>query len=43
MRDVPGTRIEFDKAMISIVLNVGGLIHTVEPDGDLSDLHERII
>jgi long-subunit acyl-CoA synthetase (AMP-forming) len=35
---VPGTRIEFDKAMISIVLNVGGLIHTVEPDGGLIDL-----
>ncbi len=35
---VPGTRIEFDKAMISIVLNVGGLIHTVEPDGELTDL-----
>jgi long-subunit acyl-CoA synthetase (AMP-forming) len=37
-RGVPGTRIEFDKAMISIVLNVGGLIHTVKPDGDLIDL-----
>ena len=37
-RDVPGTRIEFDKAMISIVLNVGGLIHTVEPSGELLDL-----
>jgi len=37
-RGVPGTRIEFDKAMISIVLNVGGLIHTVRPDGDLIDL-----
>jgi long-subunit acyl-CoA synthetase (AMP-forming) len=37
-RDVPGTRIEFDKAMISIVLNVGGLIHTVRPDGELLDL-----
>jgi len=36
--DVPGTRIEFDKAMISIVLNVGGLIHTVKPDGELIDL-----
>lgn len=35
---VPGTRIEFDKAMISIVLNVGGLIHTVKHDGDLIDL-----
>jgi len=37
-RGVPGTRIEFDKAMISIVLNVGGLIHTVKPDGELMDL-----
>lgn len=37
-RGVPGTRIEFDKAMISIVLNVGGLIHVVKPDGDLIDL-----
>lgn len=37
-RGVPGTRIEFDKAMISIVLNVGGLIHTVNPDGTLIDL-----
>ncbi|MFH1749212.1 MAG: AMP-binding protein [Planctomycetota bacterium] len=37
-RGVPGTRIEFDKAMISIVLNVGGLIHAVEKDGDLVDL-----
>ncbi len=35
---VPGTRIEFDKAMISIILNVGGLIHTVEPNGALIDL-----
>ncbi|MFH1418002.1 MAG: AMP-binding protein [Planctomycetota bacterium] len=35
---VPGTRVEFDKAMISIVLNVGGLIHTVKPDGELIDL-----
>ncbi|MBI4716949.1 MAG: AMP-binding protein [Planctomycetes bacterium] len=35
---VPGTRIEFDKAMISTVLNVGGLIHTVRPDGSLIDL-----
>ncbi len=35
---VPGTRVEFDKAMISIVLNVGGLIHTVEPSGELIDL-----
>ncbi len=38
MANVPGTRIEFDKAMISIVLNVGGLIHTVRPDGELLDL-----
>ncbi|MCH7546201.1 MAG: AMP-binding protein [Planctomycetes bacterium] len=38
IRGVPGTRIEFDKAMISIVLNVGGLIHTVKPDGELIDL-----
>ncbi|UCE59859.1 MAG: AMP-binding protein [Phycisphaerales bacterium] len=37
-RGVPGTRIEFDKAMISIVLNVGGLIHTVTADGELIDL-----
>ncbi|MBN2489918.1 MAG: AMP-binding protein [Planctomycetes bacterium] len=37
-RGVPGTRIEFDKAMISIVLNVGGLIHTVKADGELIDL-----
>ncbi|MBU0617752.1 MAG: hypothetical protein KKI02_08545, partial [Planctomycetes bacterium] len=37
-RGVPGTRVEFDKATISIVLNVGGLIHTVKPDGDLIDL-----
>ncbi len=37
-RGLPGTRIEFDKAMISIVLNVGGLIHTVKPDGELLDL-----
>lgn len=37
-RGVPGTRIEFDKAMISVVLNVGGLIHTVTPEGDLIDL-----
>ncbi len=37
-RDVPGTRIEFDKAMISIVLNVGGLIHTVKPSGELIDV-----
>ncbi|MHC4127732.1 MAG: AMP-binding protein, partial [Planctomycetota bacterium] len=38
VRGVPGTRIEFDKAMISIVLNVGGLIHTVKPSGELIDL-----
>lgn len=38
VRDVPATRIEFDKAMISIVLNVGGLIHVVGPDGRLIDL-----
>lgn len=37
-RNVSGTRIEFDKAMISIVLNVGGLIHTVRPSGELIDL-----
>jgi len=37
-RGVPGTRIEFDKAMISIVLNVGGLIHTVKPNGEVIDL-----
>ena len=37
-RNVPGTRIEFDKAMISIVLNVGGLIHAVKPNGELIDL-----
>ncbi len=37
-KGVPGTRVEFDKAMISIVLNVGGLIHTVEPSGELNDL-----
>ncbi len=37
-RGVPGTRIEFDKAMISIVLNVGGLIHMVKPNGELIDL-----
>ncbi len=36
--DVPATRVEFDKAMISIVINVGGLIHMVKPDGDLIDL-----
>ncbi len=36
--DVPATRIEFDKAMISIVLNVGGLIHMVNPSGDRIDL-----
>jgi long-subunit acyl-CoA synthetase (AMP-forming) len=37
-RGVPGTRIEFDKAMISIVLNVGGLIHTAKSTGELIDL-----
>lgn len=37
-RGVPGTRIEFDKAMISIVLNVGGLIHAVKQSGELIDL-----
>ncbi len=37
-RGVPGTRVEFDKAMISAVLNVGGLIHTVKRDGSLIDL-----
>jgi len=37
-RGVPGTRVEFDKAMISIVLNVGGLIHMVTPEGALLDL-----
>lgn len=36
--DVPATRIEFDKAMISIVINVGGLIHMVKADGSLIDL-----
>jgi long-subunit acyl-CoA synthetase (AMP-forming) len=35
---VPATRVEFDKAMISIVLNVGGLIHMVQPDGSCVDL-----
>lgn len=38
IRGVPATRIEFDKAMISIVLNVGGLIHMVKSDGELIDL-----
>ncbi len=37
-KGVPGTRIEFDKAMISMVLNVGGLIHTVKSSGELIDL-----
>jgi len=37
-RGVPGTRIEFDKGMISIVLNVGGLIHAVDAEGELVDL-----
>ena len=36
--DATGARIEFDKAMISIVLNVGGLIHVVNADGSLNDL-----
>ncbi len=36
--DASGTRIEFDKAMISIVLNVGGLIHTVKQSGEVIDL-----
>lgn len=38
VKDATGARIEFDKAMISIVLNIGGLIHVVNPDGSLSDL-----
>lgn len=38
IRGVPASRIEFDKAMISVVLNVGGLIHTVRDDGELIDL-----
>jgi long-subunit acyl-CoA synthetase (AMP-forming) len=38
VHNAPGTRIEFDKAMISIVLNVGGLIHTVTEEGALIDL-----
>ncbi len=33
-----GTRLEFDKAMISIVLNVGGLINTVCEDGSIVDV-----
>ena len=37
-RNVSAPRIEFDKAMISIVLNVGGLMYTVKPDGELIDL-----
>ncbi len=37
-RGVSGMRIEFDKAMISTVLNVGGIIHMVKDDGDLIDL-----
>ncbi|MDP6602483.1 MAG: AMP-binding protein [Phycisphaerales bacterium] len=36
--NAPATRIEFDKAMISIVLNVGGLIHMVKPSGECIDL-----
>ena len=35
---VSGVRLEFDKAMISIVLNVGGLIHTVDEDGNILDV-----
>ena len=35
---VSGTRLEFDKAMISIVLNVGGLIHTVGDEGNILDV-----
>jgi len=35
---VPGTRIEFDKGMISMILNVGGLIHMVDSQGKLLDL-----
>jgi long-subunit acyl-CoA synthetase (AMP-forming) len=38
VRGVPATRVEFDKAMISMVLNVGGLIHTVTESGELVDL-----
>ncbi|MDP6987456.1 MAG: AMP-binding protein, partial [Phycisphaerales bacterium] len=38
VQNVPATRIEFDKAMISIVLNVGGLIHMVKPSGECIDL-----
>ena len=38
VKGVPGTRIEFDKAMISIVLNVGGLIYMVKESGELIDL-----
>ncbi len=37
-QNVPPTRVEFDKAMISIVLNVGGLIHMVRDDGECTDL-----
>ena len=37
-RGLSGMRIEFDKAMISILLNVGGIIHMVKEDGDLIDL-----
>ena len=33
-----GTRLEIDKTMISIVLNVGGLIHTVDEDGSILDV-----
>ncbi len=38
IQNVPATRIEFDKAMISIILNVGGLIHVVDEEGALCDL-----
>lgn len=38
VKGAPASRVEFDKAMISIVLNVGGLIHTVKPNGELIDL-----
>ncbi len=37
-QNVPPTRVEFDKAMISIVLNVGGLIHVVDSEGACIDL-----
>jgi long-subunit acyl-CoA synthetase (AMP-forming) len=38
IRGAPASRVEFDKAMISIVLNVGGLIHAVRDDGEIIDL-----